>query len=64
VLSRLSTQAVAELVLVLVLVLVPVPVPVRQLSWEPVFVVQGLAQLGLRLVRVGSAAAWAQRLLA
>jgi 2-methylisocitrate lyase-like PEP mutase family enzyme len=56
VLSRLSTQAVAEPV--------PVPVPVRQLSWEPVFVVQGLAQLGLRLVRVGSAAAWAQRLLA
>lgn len=50
--SRLSTQAAAELV----------PAPVRQLSWEPVFVVQGLAQLGLRLVRVGSA--WAQRQLA
>jgi len=38
--------------------------PVRQLSWEPAFLAQGLAPLRLRLVRAGSAVAWAQRLLA
>jgi hypothetical protein len=38
--------------------------PVRQLSWEPAFLAQGLAPLRLRLVRAGSAVAWEQWLLA
>jgi hypothetical protein len=38
--------------------------PVRWLLWEPAFVARGLATLRLRLVRAGSAVAWAQQLLA